>query len=61
MFAGLVAAPAIIAIDRLMPVKLWKPRVTRLLWWEVEYVWDGKFYNPQPIDITPVKIRSVFL
>ena len=27
-FTGLLAAPAIIAVDRLMPVKAWKPRIT---------------------------------
>lgn len=26
VLGGLIAAPAIVAIDRLMPVKLWKPQ-----------------------------------
>ena len=44
---GLVAAPAVIAIDRLMPVKLWVPPAPRL---QTVYFMIGKgviMLNPQ--------------
>lgn len=50
LLTGMFAAPAIIAIDRLMPVKLWKPNPPDSIimiplsdhLWTYEYVFDSE-------------------